>query len=343
MMSNEINLGLVGFGNVGQGLASIIKNNKEKLQEAGVNPKIVAISDSQKGSIYHPEGFNPALLLETIQKKRSLEELEADYKGWSAQEMIEKGKIDVMVELAPTDLETGEPAFTHMKTALNKGVHVITTNKGPIALHYETLREISEKTGAQLRVEGTVMSGTPTLITAQESLKASNITKIEGILNGTTNYILTRMEEGLAYEKALEEAQELGYAEADPTGDIEGVDPAGKVVILANLLMGQKFKMKDVFTKGITDVTQEDMKEANKNNKKIKLLGRLIYDTAGWKGEVKPIQLDNSHPLANVSGATNAITFSTEILGDITVIGPGAGRLETGYSVIEDLIAIGNK
>src|SRR5699024_4479312 len=107
--------------------------------------------------------------------------------------------------------------------------------------------------------------------------------------------------------------------------------------------MGQKFKMKDVFTKGITDVTQEDMKEANKNNKKIKLLGRLIYDTAGWKGEVKPIQLDNSHPLANVSGATNAITFSTEILGDITVIGPGAGRLETGYSVIEDLIAIGNK
>src|SRR5699024_6873388 len=239
----------------------------------------------------------------------------ADYKGWSAQEMIEKGKIDVMVELAPTDLETGEPAFTHMKTALNKGVHVITTNKGPIALHYETLREISEKTGAQLRVEGTVMSGTPTLITAQESLKASNITKIEGILNGTTNYILTRMEEGLAYEKALEEAQELGYAEADPTGDIEGVDRAGKVVILASLLM----------------------------DKKIKLLGRLIYDTAGWKGEVKPIQLDNSHPLANVSGATNAITFSTEILGDITVIGPGAGRLETGYSVIEDLIAIGNK
>src|SRR5699024_6062905 len=146
----------------------------------------------------------------------------------------------------------------------------------------------------------TVMSGTPTLITAQESLKASNITKIEGILNGTTNYILTRMEEGLAYEKALEEAQELGYAEADPTGDIEGVDPAGKVVILANLLMGQKFKMKDVFTKGITDVTQEDMKEANKKQKM--LLCIKLKNSNGGKTKMSNINDVNVENLKDYMG-----------------------------------------
>ncbi|MGM8365985.1 homoserine dehydrogenase [Virgibacillus sp. W0181] len=342
-MTKKMKLGLIGFGNVGQGLASILKDKKQLLEDSGIAPIIVAISDPIKGSIYNPEGLDIASLLETVQAGKSLEDLEATHKGWSAIETIQNADIDVMVELAYTDLKTGEPAFTHMKEALKKGVHVVTTNKGPIALHYKKLMEVSNQTGAQLRVEGTVMSGTPTLITAMESLKASNITKIEGILNGTTNYILTRMNEGFAYDEALKEAQDFGYAEADPAGDVEGHDAAGKVVILANLVLNQNLELKDVVMKGITNIEIKDMEEARKNNQTIKLLGRLEESSDGWKGEVKPVKIDKEHPLASVNGATNAITFTTEILGDITVIGPGAGRLETGYSVIEDLIAIQKK
>lgn len=339
-MSRIIKLGLIGFGNVGQGLVSIIKENENVLKDAGLTPIIVAISDPVKGSIYNPRGFDPTQLLETVQQGRSLEELEAQSKGWSSIDMIKNAEIDVMVELALTDLHTGEPAFTHMKEALENGIHVVTTNKGPIALHYKKLLEICERTGALLKVEGTVMSGTPTLVTAMEYLKAAKITKVEGILNGTTNYILTRMNDGCSYEEALTEAQNLGYAEANPDGDVKGYDPAGKIVILANLILNHSLELGNVFIQGITEITKQEIEQAKKHNQTIKLLGRLEQSSEGWKAEVKPVKLDSSHPLSTVHGATNAITFSTEILGDITIIGPGAGRLETGFAVIEDLISI---
>jgi len=336
-------LALIGFGNVGQGLATIISSKSAELETLGLKVKIVAISDPIKGSIYNPNGLDADLLLETVQSGKTLDTLFAPYTGWSALRTIEEADIDTVVELAYTDLKTGEPALTHMETALRRGLNVITTNKGPVALHYDRLMKLAKENNAYIRVEGTVMSGTPTLLFGLEHLLAAGITKIEGILNGTTNYIITRMMEGRSYSEALREAQELGYAEADPTGDVEGYDAAAKVVILANLLMKQSLKLQDVDREGISKLTPEDIMKAKEENECVKLIGRIECSSKGCTAEVRPMRIPISHPLASIHGATNAITYTTDILGEITLIGPGAGRMETGYAIIADLMAIHKK
>jgi homoserine dehydrogenase len=196
-----------------------------------------------------------------------------------------------ITSLAFTDLQTGEPAVSHIRQALNNGMHVSMTNKGPVALHYPELRQLALRKNVQIGIEGTVMSGTPSINLGNEMLLAAGITKVQGILNGTTNYILGEMSSGSGYEDALKQAQELGYAEADPTGDVEGYEVTAKVCIIGNILMNLSLTLDDI----------------------------------------------------DCEGATNAITYSTESLGDIRLIGPGSGRLETGYTVIEDILSIHKK
>jgi homoserine dehydrogenase len=241
-----------------------------------------------------------------------------------------------------TDLETGEPALTHVRHALNNGRHVVTTNKGPTALHFPELQRLAQENGVQLGVEGTVMSGTPALRVGMELLAGAGIRRVQGILNGTTNYILTQMEAGATYEAALAEAQEKGYAEADPSGDVEGHDAAGKVVILANLLLDLPLTMGDVACEGITALTPHDIRAAREAGERWKLIGLVQRsdDEQGYTARVRPTRLPLAHPLASVSGATNAITYTTDLLGDVTLVGPGAGRVETGYALLGDMLGI---
>jgi homoserine dehydrogenase len=168
----------------------------------------------------------------------------------------------------------------------------------------------------------------------------AGITRVQGILNGTTNYILTQMEAGDTYAAALEEAQGKGYAEADPTGDVDGHDAAGKVVIIGNLLLGLPLTMKDVDREGITGITPADIKSAQAAGERWKLIGLVEKQGDKVIAQVKPTRIPVSHPLASISGATNAITYTTDLLGDVTLVGPGAGRIETGYALIGDLLAI---
>jgi len=210
--------------------------------------------------------------------------------------------------------------------------------------NYKTLKSLSENHGLMAGIEGTVMSGTPSLHLAKESLMAANIQSIEGILNGTTNYMLMRMEAGLNYDAALIEAQEKGYAEADPTGDVDGFDAAAKVVILANLLMGADLAIEDIALTGMSTLSIDDINSAKANNECWKVLGHVDKNSDGsFNAWVKPVQIKSSHPLASVTGAMNAITYSTELMGDVTLIGAGAGRVETGYAVVEDIINIAKK
>ena len=337
-------LALIGFGNVGQGLAQILqKDTKELKLKYGAEIKIVAVCDLQKGSVYDPEGLDPALLLETISEGKNLEIIPAAHKGWDALKTITESNADVIAEMSFTDLVTAQPATDYVSAGLKAGKHVITTNKGPTALFYADLKKIAAENNVFLGVEGTVMSGTPAVLTGLELLSAAKIKKVQGILNGTTNYILTQMGSGNSYADALAEAQKLGYAEADPTGDVEGFDAAGKVVILANLLMGAPLGMADVDRSGISGLTLEDIENARAAGEKWKLIGTVEKTAERVKASVKPTRLPLSHPLASVDGATNAITYTTELLGDITLIGPGAGRVETGYSLIVDLLAIHRK
>jgi homoserine dehydrogenase len=334
-------LDLIGFGNVGQGLAQILANHGAALAERyGAEFKIVAVSDFALGSLYNSEGLDPALLLQAVANDGHLRGFDAPQKGWDALETIGLSNADVLVEMSYTDLETGEPAAGHIREALAARKHVSTTNKGPIALHYPELAALARKQGVQIAAEGTVMSGTPALALGLEQLAGAGIWKIQGILNGTTNYILSQLESGASYAEALRDAQDRGYAEADPTGDVEGIDAAGKVVILANLLMDKPLTMADVKRRGITGITAEDIAAAQSAGERWKLIGTIERRDGQVEASVQPVSLPLAHPLAGVSGATNAITYSTELLGDVTLVGPGAGRMETGYAIISDLLAI---
>lgn len=341
---DTVRLAMIGFGNVGQGFAHILNERGEILaQQYGVRFQIVAVSDLLKGSLCNPAGLDPAALLQAVQTSGRIDTIAAPHKDWDALRTIADSNADVVVELSYTDLKTGEPAITHLRRAMEAGKHVVTTNKGPIALCYPELKALAAARGVQIGVEGTVMSGTPALRLASELLAAAGIVRIQGIINGTTNYILTQMEAGAVYPDALAEAQARGYAEADPSGDVEGFDAAGKVVILANLLMGASIQMADVDRTGISGLTPLDVSDARAAGERWKLIGKVERVDGKLSASVRPTRLPVAHPLASVNGATNALTYTTELLGDVTLVGPGAGRLETGYALVCDLLAMFKK
>jgi len=335
-----VRLMIIGFGNVGQGFIQILRDDAESLAERfGVRFSVVGINDMRLGSLYDPNGLPLQGLLEAA-VTGSLESVPAAEHGWSIETMLAQGKADTLLEASFTDLQTGEPASTYIRLALAAGINVVTTNKGPIALNFHELQSLAQKHQVHIGFEGTVMSGTPTLALGMNLLAVAGIQKIQGILNGTTNFILTRMGAGGSYAEALAEAQALGYAEADPTGDVEGFDAAGKVVILSNLVMGADIRMADVTRQGITKLTVEDIQTAKEQGKLWKLIGTIERDGDQVQASVQPVALPVEHPLANVGGATNAVTYTTRLLGDVTLIGAGAGRLETGYALLNDLLAI---
>ena len=192
----------------------------------------------------------------------------------------------------------------------------------------------------QFRFEGTVMSGTPMLSFGMKNLAGCEISEIRGIFNGTTNFILTEMEKGQAYAEALKKAQELGYAEADPTGDVEGFDTMGKVLILSNVFMGGVMRKEEIARKGITALTPEDITRAAAEGKRWKLIGSVRREGGKVVGSVGPQALPLTNPLTSVMGATNAAQFATDLLGEVTVVGAGAGRRETGFAILADLLDI---
>jgi len=333
---------LIGCGTVGLGLLEIIQKKKTDIS-------LVAISDFKKGSLHCSDGLHIEKVIEILNAGGSLEEYECSsdccegelHKGWDALETIQKSDADIMAEMTYTDLKTGQPATKHIEEALKKGMHVTTSNKGPAALFYKKLSKLAEEKGVKFLIEGTVMSGTPVFNIARECLAGCKITEVKGILNGTTNYILTKMEqEGWSYADALKKAQELGYAEADPTADVEGFDALAKVVILSNVLLGGNVKPEDVPCEGISKITLEDIKAAAAEGMRYKLIGSTRLDGDKIIASVKPVKLPLTDPLTGVNGANNALTFDTDLMGKITIQGAGAGKIETGFSIYVDILNI---
>ncbi len=333
-------LALVGFGVVGQGLAEILLKHKDRLEkEHGFEFSVVAVSDFVKGAAYDPKGLDLAKLL-ALAKENRISEYPGATTGWNALDTIAKSNADVVVEATYTDIKTAEPAYSHFKAALNSGKHLVTTNKGPTALFFREVAALAKSRKVQFRYEGTVISGTPALNLAELCLAGNEIREIRGIVNGTTNFILTNMEKGKSYADALKEAQDLGFAEAIPDADVEGFDAMAKVVILAKAVMGADIKVADVDRTGITKITLDDVNNAKAEGKRWKLIGRVAREGGAVRASVRPEKLDVADPLAGVGGATNALTFSTDLIRNVTIIGPGAGKIETGYSILVDLLAI---
>jgi len=331
----------VGFGTVAQGLSELLIEKKKQLEEDyDFSWKVTGIVDMLKGSAHNPDGLDLEQIMAMAADGRSISDYPDGGCDWDAMEMISKAEADVMLEATYTDIKTGQPATDHIRAALERGMSVTTTNKGPLALFSNELAELAAVNGVDFLCEGTVMAGTPLLNLLRETLAGSEISEMQGILNGTTNYILTEMEGGMDYEAALEQAQELGYAEAVPDADVLGWDALAKVTILANTVFGASLAPDDTPCTGITEITPAQIEAAAADGKRYKLIGRVWRDGGEVRASVAPQLMDLDHPLAGVGGATNAMTITTDTLGEVTIVGPGAGRRETGFALLIDLITI---
>lgn len=331
-------IGIIGFGVVGRGIASILHEKRAFLRERyGFEFQVTGIADIVWGSVYNGDGINLKRALELVNEGKKIDELG---EPTDALGLATKDDIDIILEITPTNIETGEPGYTHIKTALQNGKHVATTNKGPIALFLRELEELAASRGVELRYEGTVLSGTPTINLALKDLAGLGIEEIRGIVNGTTNFILTEMEKGKSYDEALKKAQKLGYAEAKPDADVLGFDAQAKAVILANVVLGGNLKPQDVEREGITGLKPDDVERAKSLGKRWKLIARAWKERGVVKARVKPEMVGPEDFLYHVVGVTNAVVFKTDYLHDVTIVGPGAGSKEAGYALLVDMLDI---
>ncbi len=331
---------LVGFGTVGRGLADSLVEAGPALRGLGLEPRVVAVVDPVVGSVAHAEGFDLERLVSLADAGEPLSEHPGAEGLSGVDDAITRAPADVLVELTPTDLQTGQPGLDHVRAAIAAGLHVVTSNKGPIALAYRELAEAAKARGVELRFEGTVMSGTPVLNVCETGLAGAGIQGIRGVVNGTCNFILTQMERGIDFDQALAEAQRLGYAEADPSGDVDAWDAAAKALILANCVLGADLRIDQVKRHGIREISLVDVEAAAVEGKSWRLVARVERDGDGWRARVAPEAVDRQDPIGALTGPGNLLVFDTLALGEVAIAGPGAGRRATGQAVIADLVGI---
>ncbi|MDX0430994.1 homoserine dehydrogenase [Sinorhizobium medicae] len=319
-MADALKIGIAGLGTVGASLVRILQDRHETLATTcGRAIEITAVTARDRS------------------KDRGV-----DLAGitWfdDAVSLASQGDIDVFVELMGG---TGDPAYASVKAALTHGVHVVTANKALLAAHGIELAEIAEKHGALLNYEAAVAGGIPVIKALRESMTGNTISRVYGIMNGTCNYILTKMEkEGLSFEACLKEAQRLGYAEADPAFDIEGNDTAHKLSILTSLAFGTAIAADDIYLEGITNISIEDIQAAADLGYRIKLLGVAQRTESGIEQRVHPTMVPHDTVIAQVDGVTNAVAIESDILGELLMVGPGAGGDATASAVLGDIADI---
>lgn len=323
---------LIGFGVVGQSFALLLAERRQELaSRLRLHPRLVAAVD-RGGYVVNPEGLDPQRLLRDKREKGTVRN---GAQRLETEDLIRELEAEVVVEATPTKVNRGEPALTYIRTSLQAGKGVVTTNKGPLALALPALTELAQHNGVQLRYSGAVGGGTPILDFGRRCALAERVLAVEGILNGTTNFILTQMERwGMSFTQALEVAQRLGYAEADASLDIDGVDTACKLVILANHVLNRRVTLSDVKVQGIRRIDHQTVQEAAKRRKAVRLIG-----TTSEKLEVQPTEIDQDDPIC-VKDAFNAVRFRCEHSGEKVVAGKGAGGLETASAILRDLIEI---
>lgn len=315
MGNKKIKIGLIGLGTVGSGVFKTLQNFK--------NVEVVKIAVHNKN------------------KKRNIEGLDESIITDDAYEVVNNPEIQIVAELVGGI----NPAFDLIKTAIKNGKHIVTANKELLAKHGEELFNFAEENNKVVLYEAAIAGGIPLIMPIKTILAGNKITKIKAILNGTTNYILTKMDvQGASYIDVLKEAQELGYAEADPTGDVEGFDAAYKITTLATIAFGKRIKIENVYREGITKISPDDMKAANEMGYKIKLIASAeLNEDSKADVRVHPMLVPKTKTLAHIDYVTNAVSLSGHPVGDVTLSGPGAGEFPTASSVVGDILAIASE
>ncbi|WEU39878.1 MAG: homoserine dehydrogenase [Candidatus Odinarchaeum yellowstonii] len=325
-------IAVIGFGTVSKSLLRVlVDKSKMILNDYGVEIKTVGVF-KRDGAFINNNGLD----LERILSSESYR-VEADWVDVADfNKIADELKCECAVELTPTNVETGEPGLSHIKTALQHGMDVVTANKGPLALYYPELMDLANQVKRRILFEATVAGAIPLFNLVRNNLRANRILSVKGILNGTTNYILSRMtSEKLPFKIVLKEAQKLGFAEADPSYDVDGIDAAAKLVILSNALLKQECRFKDVKRQGIRDITPEAIELARKDGFLIK---HLATNEDGVL-EVAPRLVEIGSSFA-VSGSLNVVKLQTDLAKDLTLIGRGAGGVETASSVLNDILEL---
>jgi len=321
-----------GFGTVGQGVFELLLLKMDMLNELG-GVIVTGIMDSKSYSVDNEKGICGLCALGGKKLKGKCGN--TDRNGMEGKDILDKADYDVLIECTPTNIDDGGEGLKNIRHALEKGKDVITVNKGPLALRFKELSDLAEKNGCIMRYEGSVGGAMPIINLCKEALIGQKIKSIKGIFNGTCNFILSRMDSGMPFQQALKEAQQLGYAEADSTYDIKGIDSACKVTILANSIFGRDVSIKDVSIIGIDTITEEAISLAAENDMVIRLIGEVSESRLS----VSPRLVPKGHPLS-LSGTLNMALVETDCAGPITVSGRGAGRQETASAILSDLITI---
>ncbi|QPJ63545.1 MAG: homoserine dehydrogenase [Candidatus Nitronauta litoralis] len=316
---DSIKLGIIGFGTIGSSVVKILQQNGDQIsQRLGANLELVKVADlditTDRGVALPPGTLTT-----------------------QAEEVFDSPDIDIVIEL----MGGYEPARTFVLKAMENGKHVVTANKALLALHGDELFGAAEKSGVALLFEAAVGGAIPIIRSIKESFVANKIQAIEGIVNGTANYILTKMsDEGLPFDQVLKEAQAKGFAEADPTFDIEGIDSAHKIAVLTRLAYGTSVKFDSIYTQGISSIRQEDIECASQFGYRIKLLAISKYDGKSIDVRVHPAMVPQGKPIANVNGVLNAVLVCDDCMEENILVGHGAGGLPTGSAVIGDVVDI---
>ncbi len=329
---NRIRIALIGYGSVGQAFARMLLRRQDYIRKTfDTEAVITAVCTGSRGGILQPDGIDTEHITDEM-FDRSLD----------AMGIIRSDAYDVMAELTPINIMTGQPATDHIRTALLLGRHVITANKGPVAWAYRELRDLAKEHGVQFCCEATVMDGVPVYNLAQKTLMGCQITEISGILNATTNFILTEMEKGQSFEAAVAEGRRQGFVEADASMDIDGWDAAAKLTALMNVLMDVRITPLDIDRTGIGAITKEDIEEAAAHGKKIKLLCRGRLEDGVPVGTVKPAWVDENTLPAIMDATSSYVTITTDLMGGVTVIEePFEPEIDhTAYGVLSDLLRI---
>lgn len=336
----EQRLALIGFGNVGQALGELLLHKAAHLERHhGLRYRVVAIATGSHGSALAPGGLDLSEALRLAESGASLQPLSADTPPVSAVELIARCGADVLFENTPVDYQTGEPALSHLRGALQRGMHAITANKGPVVHGHESLQSLAKSQNKAFLFESTVMDGAPIFSLWRSCLPGARIESFRGILNSTTNLILGLQESGMSFDDAVAHAQSIGIAETDPSGDLEGWDAAIKVAILATVLMDRPTLPAAVERQGIDQLKLEEIQAALEAGDRWKLVCSAQRHGEAVRCRVAPERLSVADPLYAVSGTSSALTLQTDVLGDLTIAEEDPGPETTAYGLLADFLS----
>ena len=330
-----------GMGNVGKHFARLIVDRRQQLQgKYGLDIQFTAVVDIGGAAVSTRGPLPMTQLLTHIEKGGTVETFAGcGQPGLSGSDAIAAVEADVLIETTPTNLSDGEPGHGHFQAALEKGLDIISANKGPLVLFYKKLLERAKKKKCRIYMSAATAAALPTLDVGRLCLAGAEVESIDGILNGTTNYILTRMHiEKCAYDTALKAAQDLGIAETDPTLDVQGLDTRNKILLIANQVFEENFRPQDVPTTGIVGITPEEIEQARSAGQVIKLVGTARKDSDGVTLRVEPKALDREHPLAGINYSEKGISYLTDTMGRITLTGGKSSPVGAAAALLKDLI-----